>query len=508
MSTDQLSLEVIAERPIVRNDLISDIDIAIDLLTTKTIGTQSTDYAINLCIVIDRSGSMVGEKLELAKKSCVDIYESLNPSDRLTVLAFDDQVLSVVNPQTPPNLIKERIMALDLGGSTNLSKGWYLGLLELQTYTTDKHINRLILLSDGKANAGEQKPSTLGAESSRARNELEITTSTIGIGTDFQEDILATLANESGGRFWFIGEARIEDIIKEEFSGALSVLLERPRIEIDLPPGVTISQELNDLQKTSDRYRIRPIKANDQFCFALRLQVDPSKIDRKEITISATLLDGAEVVQKTETNLSLASVEEYVVSSDDPRVAMIVTKYLAATSDEQMAEQMDTGSVTTALEMLQSQSNMMKELETKLAGAKTISWEEMEKMTEQQRKEAEIRLQEQERARARELAELRMEIEENEALTNVAQLIDLAQGLGQASQAKRLIMICRKLAKGREMRKKRWSLRGDMDDWAAREILKEALYVADNLVNSFPDLQEELLEISERINGQLADFSE
>jgi Ca-activated chloride channel homolog len=225
MSTDQLSLEVIAERPVVRNDQISDIDVAIDLLTTKTVGTQSTNYAINLCIVIDRSGSMAGEKLEQAKKSCVDIYESLNQNDRLTVLAFDDEVLSVVNPQTPPNLIKERIMALDSGGMTNLSKGWYLGLLELQTYTTDKHINRLILLSDGQANAGEDKPSILGAESSRARNELEITTSTIGIGTDFQEDILATLANESGGRFWFIGEVRIEDIIKEEFSGALSVFL-------------------------------------------------------------------------------------------------------------------------------------------------------------------------------------------------------------------------------------------------------------------------------------------
>lgn len=90
MSTDQLSLDVIAERPVVRNDQISEIDIAIDLLTTKTIGTQSTNYAINLCIVIDRSGSMSGEKLEQAKKSCVDIYESLNPNDRLTVLAFDN----------------------------------------------------------------------------------------------------------------------------------------------------------------------------------------------------------------------------------------------------------------------------------------------------------------------------------------------------------------------------------------------------------------------------------
>ena len=186
MSTDQLNLEILAERPAIRNDQISDLNVAIDILTKKTIGTQSANYGINLCIVIDRSGSMVGEKLDHAKKSCVDIYKSLNSTDRLTVLAFDDDVMSVVNPQTPENLVENRIMAIDSGGATNLSKGWYLGLLELQTYTTEKHINRLILLSDGQANQGELKTSTLGFESSRARNELEITTSTIGIGRDFQ----------------------------------------------------------------------------------------------------------------------------------------------------------------------------------------------------------------------------------------------------------------------------------------------------------------------------------
>jgi uncharacterized protein with von Willebrand factor type A (vWA) domain len=493
MSTDHLSLEVIAERPVVRNDQISDLDIAIDLLTTKTIGTQSINYAINLCIVIDRSGSMAGEKLEQAKKSCLDIYESLNSSDRLTVLAFDDEVVSVVNPQTPPNLVKERIMALEPGGSTNLSKGWYLGLLELQTYTTDKHINRLILLSDGQANQGEQKPSTLGSESSRARNEMGITTSTIGIGTDFQEDILATLANESGGRFWFIGEARIEEIIKEEFSGALSVFLERPRIEVNLPPGVTIIRELNNLQKTSDRYRIRPIKANDQFCFALRLRVDSSEVDGSELSISATLLDGTDVVQTTETILSLGSMQEYVQSSEDPRVAMVVTKYLTATSDEKMTKEMGTGNVTTILQMLQSQSNLMKELESKLAGATATSWEEV---------------------RERQLAQLRREIEENEALLAVNQLINLMEGLGQTdrllkltAQAEGIQGVAQKMQKQRQMRQAQWVGRGGMDDYAPEKLLDEALRLTNDLIGDFPDFQEELTDIRERINEQLANFS-
>ena len=157
---------------------------------------------------------------------------------------------------------------------------------------------------------------------------------------------------------------------------------------------------------------------------------------------------------------------------------MVVTKHLAATSDEEMANQMDTGNVTTMLEMLQSQSNLMKDLEAKLAGASTVSWETM---TDKQRKEAELRRQ----RRERELAQLRMEIEENEALTTVTQLIELAQGLGGGDEADRLIMIYRKLSKGREMRKKGWDHRGDMDDWAARRVLEEGLYLADKLFKQF-----------------------
>lgn len=499
MSTDQLNLEVIIERPVVRNDQTSDIDVAIDLATSKSVGTQSASYAINLCIVIDRSGSMGGDKIEQAKKSCVDIFESLNPNDRLTVLAFDTEVISVVNPQTPQNSIKDRILSLQPGGSTDLSKGWYLGLLELQTYATEQHINRLVLLSDGQANAGEQKPSVLGAESNRARDELGITTSTIGIGTDFQEDILAALAHESGGRFWFIGEARIEDIIKEEFSGALSVYLERPRVEVDLPPGVTIIRELNDLPKISGGYRIRPVKANDQFCFALRLRVDPTTVVGDKLPIGATLLDGAGVVQRAETILSLGSIEEYVQSPDDPRVATVVRKYLAATSDEKIVEQMDAGNVTTMLKMLQSQSDLMKDLETKLAGAKTISWETM---TDQERQRQE-----------HELARLRMEIEENEALVAVGQLLDIVQGLGQAKQASRLAEAREMMARARKMHKQRgmrnagWRDRGDMDDWAAQSLLQEAARVAEGLINDFPELREDLTAIRGRINEQLAHFS-
>lgn len=504
MSSDQVTFELIAERSVARKDQIGEIDVAIDLITTKTVGAQPrAGIALNLCIVLDRSGSMGGEKLDLAKKSCVEISESLTSADRLSVLAFNDDVIAVVNPQTPRATVKDRLLALTADGGTNLSKGWYLGLLELQTYGSPGHINRLILLSDGQATDGEKKPSVLGAESSRARDELGITTSTIGVGTDFQEDILAALSHESGGRFWFIGEARIEDIIREEFSGALSIFLERPRIAVSLPEGLEIARELNDLPKLEGSYRLRPLKGNDHFYFAMRLRLDPSKATTDDLTITATLLDGAGVVDRANAILHLGSVEEYVQSPTDPRVAMIVGKYLTAMSNEKIVAKMDVGNVGEMVEMLQQQSNLMKDLETKLAGESPVSWETA---SEKEAARAEVYRRRQEE----ELQFVRMEIAENEALIAVGELIDLLQGIGDQSQLSAILGMLshgRKHHHQRQMRDLECHARGDMDDWSIMSLLRAAQPVIETSLASYPNLRDELRNIQDRVNEQLTRFS-
>jgi Ca-activated chloride channel homolog len=502
MSDNTVSFVVHVDRQVVRSDVPSDIDVVVNLLTSRGIEGQAAKRAINLCLVIDRSGSMNGDKLEQAKRSCLDIFRNLSPEDHFTVLAFDDQVLSVVNPQTPRGEVEERISALQSGGSTNLSKGWYLGILELQTYATDKHINRLILLSDGMANSGEQKSAVLGMESARARDELGITTSTIGIGSDFQEDILIALARESGGRWWYIGNKVIEEIIREEFSGALSVFLERPAVELNLPVGLEVQQEFNELSKTGGRYRLRPIKANDAFAFALRLRSDPTTLPTTA-AINATLLDGTDTVTSAEAQLRLGSLQEYAESPEDPSVAMVISKYLAAKADEQMVEEMDKGDITTMIEMLTSQSQLLRELEEKLGGDRAVSWEE--------KSEAEQRQREAELARA-----IRA-LSENDALMSVAQLVSLLQGLGATNEVSRIADITGMLSMARKGRKHRgerdvlWNNVYAADDrrdaGSLEEILQAAREVCQHSMRTYPAAATELNGILDDINGQLARLS-
>jgi Ca-activated chloride channel family protein len=197
----------------------------------------------------------------------------------------------------------------------------------------------LFLLSDGQANAGETKKSTLAQEASKAR-ELGITTTTIGIGDDFQEDLLEAIASESGGRFWYIKESRIEDILEEEFKGSLSVVVDRPRLAVKLPAGVTLSRELNSMSKISGRYRLRPIQGDDILNFAVRLAFDPAEVKGGIAALEATLLDGDRELLSTQAHVRLAAANEYVTSPVNALVKSVVQQYEVSSSNERLLKQM------------------------------------------------------------------------------------------------------------------------------------------------------------------------
>ena len=159
-------LRLIPERLVAGNDEVSEFDLVVEINTTTSEGELlDIPKDLNLCVAMDRSGSMQGTKLETAKGSCKEILKRLSAKDRFSVVVFDDEAQVIVNPATPRDQTFSKIENISTGGSTNLALGWHLGLLELQTYTTDTHINRLILLSDGQANRGETKASVLGSKS-------------------------------------------------------------------------------------------------------------------------------------------------------------------------------------------------------------------------------------------------------------------------------------------------------------------------------------------------------
>lgn len=360
---DAVELLVVPERPVVLAGERSECDVVVEVRSKRAAATKVAPHALNLAIVIDKSGSMDGAKLEAAKVSCLSILKSLRANDLLTVVTFNDTAEVVVNPQVSREAAKDKIECITAEGQTNLSLGWYLGLLELQTHSTVNHNNRLLLLSDGQANAGETKKSILASEAAKSR-DLGVSTSTVGIGDDFAEDLLEAIATESGGRFWYIKESRVEDIIEEEFQGSLSVVLDRPRLELSLPAGVTVGRELNSLSKSAGKYRVRPLKGDDYFNLAVRLDIQADAVD---VTLDATLYDGEGVVAQASTTLRRVSRAEFVTAAVNPIVGSVVQQYEVTLTNEKMIDTMMHGELDLMKKMLIAEVDGMRVVQDALA---------------------------------------------------------------------------------------------------------------------------------------------
>jgi Ca-activated chloride channel family protein len=178
---------------------------------------------LNLSLVLDRSGSMAGDnKLKLVKEAASFVVERLTEQDRVSVVVYDDTINVIAksvratsaNRRTISSVIKE----IRSGGSTNLGEGWLTGCREVAEYQTEaRYVDCAWLLTDGLANVGITNQEELTAHATELRKR-GISTTTFGVGLDFNEDLLRALAEKGGGNFYFIDSSKQ---IKNYFEGEL-----------------------------------------------------------------------------------------------------------------------------------------------------------------------------------------------------------------------------------------------------------------------------------------------
>jgi Ca-activated chloride channel homolog len=124
---------------------------------------QAKRPAVNLSIVIDKSGSMQGEKIQQAREAALEAVRRLDKDDIFSLITYDSQVHTVIpaQPVTNTQWIEDKIRGINSGGNTALFGGVSQGANELRKFLDKNHVNRMILLSDGLANVGPQSPAEL-----------------------------------------------------------------------------------------------------------------------------------------------------------------------------------------------------------------------------------------------------------------------------------------------------------------------------------------------------------
>lgn len=196
---------------------------------------------VNLALVIDRSGSMSGDKIEKAREAALEALHCLAPDDILSVVVYDTEVETLVPAQRVGDgrRIGAAIRSIRSNGNTALFGGVSQGASEVRKHVDERrYIHRVILLSDGQANVGPSTPEDLGRLGSALMKE-GISVTTVGLGLDFNEDLMTRLAQRSDGNTYFVESSDdLPRIFAGELGDVLNVVARRVVVEVVFPEGV------------------------------------------------------------------------------------------------------------------------------------------------------------------------------------------------------------------------------------------------------------------------------
>lgn len=195
---------------------------------------------VNTAIVLDQSGSMSGAKMESAKRAAILALDQLRDEDIVSVVAYQSTV-DVLVPATKlydRQAVKERIRAISTGGSTALFGGVSKGAKELEKFLSENRVNTLLLLSDGLANVGPSSPVDL-ARLGQSLGRQGISVSTLGLGLDYNEDLMTRLAMASDGNHFFVeDESNLEAVFAAQFGDVTSKVAQGATIRLRCRQGV------------------------------------------------------------------------------------------------------------------------------------------------------------------------------------------------------------------------------------------------------------------------------
>ena len=196
---------------------------------------------VNLALVLDRSGSMAGDKIARAREAAIAAIRRLDVRDTVSVVIYDHEVETLVPAQQARNIewIESRIAQIASRGNTALFAGLSQGASELRKHLDTGRINRIILLSDGLANTGPSSPDEVGRLGAALMKEA-IAVTTIGVGTDYNEDLMTRVSGNSDGNSYFVEQSDdLPAIFTKELGDVLSVVASRVRLTVRFRSGAT-----------------------------------------------------------------------------------------------------------------------------------------------------------------------------------------------------------------------------------------------------------------------------
>ena len=313
----------------------------------------------NVALVIDRSSSMQGRKIEEARNAAIMALQRLNSQDIVSIVAYSDGV-SVLVPATKLSDragVERAIQSLQARGSTALFAGVSKGAAEVRKFASANYINRVILLSDGQANRGPSSPGELGELGASLIKE-GITVSTIGLGLGYNEDLMAQLALRSDGAHRFAESAtELAMIFDREFGALTTVLAQQIKVRIDCAKGVTIIRPLGiemDCGTHHAHVTLNQLQAKREKYLLLEVEVDPTAFSGSQAATAkveySNVITGQREAISGVAGVSFTEIPSLVKAKQDGHIIVDAVEQVVAINDAQTVIYADKGDVHVAIQ--------------------------------------------------------------------------------------------------------------------------------------------------------------
>jgi Ca-activated chloride channel family protein len=296
-----ISLKATPRRPALLAGFDNTIDLLVQVQGPDALPSGHRRSALSLALVLDRSGSMGGQPLSEALRCARRMIERLNPEDRAALVAYDDQIDTLVSsrPLQDKAPFLAALQGVPARGWTDLHGGWLQGAQEVAAHTRPEVLSRVLLLSDGQANRGVTDPDAIASQCAELA-AAGVTTSTYGLGRDFNEDLMDRMAQEGQGKAYY-GETA--DDLMEPFQREFDLLeaLCAKRLRLRAEPSDGIQAAVLNLYATEADASVLPDLACGSEAWAVvRLKVPAAYAGRGDgavhpllrISLAAQGLDG------------------------------------------------------------------------------------------------------------------------------------------------------------------------------------------------------------------------
>jgi len=241
---------------------------------------------LNLCLVIDRSTSMQGERLRSVKAAVDLLVEKLSPEDIISIVSFSDRAEIVVpgGPVADKRIISGRVRAISASGGTEIYQGLRAGLQQIKQVELKNYTNHLILLTDGHTYGDAAECLELANQASH----LGVGFSAFGIGTEWNDQFLDQLVAPSGGQSGYIESPKnVIDFLRDRIKGLGQIYAQNMRLKNEFPRAVSLQKGfklapfVQPLSLEEAEIKLGDIEGRYSISFLLEIEVAPQPVETR-----------------------------------------------------------------------------------------------------------------------------------------------------------------------------------------------------------------------------------